>query len=72
MLCLVLQPGQKSGMILPFEVVLELKLPKKNHFNKECAPKWKKKSERFGGFLTKKIHFESPIFTLCDEQAKLG
>ena len=26
MLCLALQPGQKSGMILPFEVVLKLKL----------------------------------------------
>ena len=38
MLCLALQPGQKSGMILPFEVVLKLKLPK-NHFNKKCAPK---------------------------------
>ena len=25
-------------MILPFEVVLKLKLPK-NHFNKKCAPK---------------------------------
>ena len=29
MLCLDLQPGQKSGMILPFEVVLGLKLLKK-------------------------------------------
>ena len=38
MLCLALQPDQKSGMILPFEVVLEFKLPK-NHFNKKCAPK---------------------------------
>ena len=38
MLCLALQPGQKSGMILPIEVVLKLKLPK-NHFNKEYAPK---------------------------------
>ena len=38
MLCLALQPGQKSGMILPFEVVLKLKLPK-NHFNKKFAPK---------------------------------
>ena len=38
MLCLTLQPDQKSGMILPFEVVLKLKLPK-NHFNKKCAPK---------------------------------
>ena len=38
MLCLALQPGQKLGMILPFEVVLKLKLPK-NHFNKKCAPK---------------------------------
>ena len=35
---LALQPGQKSGMILSFEVVLKLKLPK-NHFNKKCAPK---------------------------------
>jgi hypothetical protein len=26
----------KLGMILPFEVVLKLKLPK-NHFNKKCA-----------------------------------
>ena len=38
MLCLALQPGPKLGMILPFEMVLELKLPK-NHFNKKCAPK---------------------------------
>ena len=38
MLCLALQFGQKLGMILPFEVVLRLKLPK-NHFNKKCAPK---------------------------------
>ena len=38
MLCLALQPGQKLGIILPFEVVLELKLPK-NHFNQKCAPK---------------------------------
>ena len=37
-LCLALQPGQKSGMILPFEVVLKLKLPK-NNFNKKCASK---------------------------------
>jgi hypothetical protein len=28
MLCLALQPGQKSGMILRFEVFLKLKLPK--------------------------------------------
>ena len=64
MLCLALQAGQKSGMILPFEVVLKLKLPK-NHFNKKCAPKNlflnKKRSERFERFLTQKIHFESPI-----------
>ena len=33
-----LQPGQKLGIILPFEVVLKLKLPK-NHFNKKHAPK---------------------------------
>ena len=33
MLCLALEPVQKSGMIFPFEVVLELKLPK-NHFTK--------------------------------------
>jgi hypothetical protein len=55
MLCLALQPVQKSGMILPFEVVLKLKLPK-NHFNKECGPKIlllnEKKSERFEGFFT--------------------
>jgi hypothetical protein len=38
MLCLALQTGQNSGMILPFEVVLKLKLPK-NNFNKKCAPK---------------------------------
>ena len=38
MLCLALQPGQKSGMILPFEVLLKLKLPN-NHFNKKWAPK---------------------------------
>jgi hypothetical protein len=38
MLCLALQPGQKSSMILPFEVVLKWKLPK-NHFNKKYAPK---------------------------------
>ena len=38
MLCLALQPGQKSGMILPCEVVLKLKLPK-NHFNKKRDPK---------------------------------
>ena len=38
MLCLALQPGQELGMILPFEVVLKLKLPK-NHFNEKCAPK---------------------------------
>ena len=31
-----------------------------------------KKSERFGLFLTYKIHFESPIFTLCNKLAKLG
>ena len=37
-LCLALQLGQKSDMILPFEVVLKLKLPR-NHFNKKCAPK---------------------------------
>ena len=36
--CLDFQPGQKSGMILPFEVVLKLKL-QKNNFNKKCAPK---------------------------------
>ena len=44
--------------------------------NKECAPKFvffnEKKSERFGWFLTLKIHFESPIFTLCNKAAKLG
>ena len=28
MFCLALQPGQKSGMILPIEMVLKLKLPK--------------------------------------------
>ena len=33
-----LQTGQKLGIILPFEVVLKLKLPK-NHFNKKHAPK---------------------------------
>ena len=38
MFCLALQPGQKSGMVLPFEAVLKLKLPK-NYFNKKCAPK---------------------------------
>ena len=38
MLCLALQRGQTLGMILPFEVVLRLKLPN-NHFNKKCAPK---------------------------------
>ena len=38
MLCLALQPGQKLGMILPFEVVLKLNLPKIN-YNKKCAPK---------------------------------
>ena len=38
MLCLPLQPGQKLGMILPFEAVFKLKL-QKNHFNKKYAPK---------------------------------
>ena len=38
MLCLALQHGQKPGMNLPYEEVLELKLPK-HHFNKKCAPK---------------------------------
>ena len=37
MLCLALQPGQKSGMILPFKKVLKLKLPNNNNFNKKCA-----------------------------------
>ena len=32
----------------------------------------KKNSERFGQFLTLKIHLESPIFALCAELAKLG
>ena len=36
--CLALQPGQKLNMILLFEMVLKLNLPK-NHFNKKCAPK---------------------------------
>ena len=36
--CLALPPRQKSDMILPFEVVLKLKL-QKNHFNKKSAPK---------------------------------
>ena len=35
---LALQPGQKSGMILPFEVVLQLKLPK-SHFKKNVLLK---------------------------------
>ena len=50
MVCLALQPGKKFGMILPFEVVSKLKLPK-NHFNKKSAPKIlilnEKDSERF-------------------------
>ena len=62
-------------MILPFEVVLKLKLPK-NKFNKKRAPYIlfliEKKSEIFEGFLTQKTHFESPISSLCDELAKLG
>ena len=49
-LCLALQSGQKSGMILPSEVVLKLKLPK-NHLTKNVLLKsyssMKKKSERF-------------------------
>ena len=59
MLCLALQPSQKSGMILPFEVVLKLKLAK-YLFNKKCAPKIL--------FLNEK----SPISALCDKLAKLG
>ena len=39
LISLALPPRQKSGMILPFEVVLKLKLPK-NNFNKKCAPKF--------------------------------
>ena len=38
LICLALPPHQKSSMILMFEVVLKLKLPK-HHFNKKCAPK---------------------------------
>ena len=37
MLCLALQPGQKLGMILSFEVVSKLKLPT-SHSNKKYAP----------------------------------
>ena len=38
LICLASPPPQKSEMILPFEVVFKLKLPK-NHLNKKCAPK---------------------------------
>ena len=38
LICLALPPHQKSIMILMFEVVLKLKLPK-HHFNKKSAPK---------------------------------
>ena len=72
MLCLALQPGQKSGMILPFEVVLKLKLPK-NHFNKKSAPKIVILNEKDSDdFWRKKIQLESPILALRDEVAKLG
>jgi hypothetical protein len=51
MLCLVLQPGQKSGKILPFEVVLKLKFYKKIILTENVLQKsyssMKKKSERF-------------------------
>ena len=51
MLCLALRPGQKSGEILPFEVVLKLKLPK-NHFNEKCAliPQRKKNQKDWDDF----------------------
>ena len=75
MLCLVLQPGQKLGMILPFEVVLKLKSPK-NQINKKSAPKIiflnEKKSEKFKSFLTEKIHFESPKLALFDKLSPDG
>ena len=49
MLCLALQPGQKSGMILPFEMVLKSKLPKifltKNVLLKSYSP-MKKKNQK--------------------------
>ena len=38
MLCIVLQPCQKLGMILINKVAKNLKLPK-NNFNKKCAPR---------------------------------
>ena len=40
--CLALPPRQKSGMILPFEVVSKLKLPK-NHINKKSYSSMKTK-----------------------------
>ena len=68
MLCLALQPGQKSGMILPFEVVLKLLLPT-NHFNKKCAPKILFLNEKKIGKMQMIFDVEN---LLCDELGKLG
>ena len=52
-------------------MVLKLKLPKmtKNVLLNSNSL-MKKKSERFGWFLTLKIHFESPILALCSNKGK--
>ena len=70
MLCLALQPGQKSGLILV--VVLKLKLPK-NHFIRKFAPKLsffiEKKIRKFQMIFV--IHFESPMLAIFDKATKL-
>ena len=75
MLCLALQAGQKLGMILPFEVVLKLKLPK-NHFNTKCAPKIlflnEKKIRKVWMIFDIINSLWKSNFSTCYELAKLG
>ena len=56
-------------------MVQKLKLPK-NHFNKKCAPNLlffnEKKFREIRMIFEIEIQFESPIFALCAEIAKLG
>ena len=67
--------SSKIGHDFSYKVVQKLK-SSINHFHKKCAHKQlffdEKKSERFGQFLTQKIHFESPKLALFDELSEDG
>ena len=68
--------SSKIGHDFSNKVVQKLKLSI-NHFYKKCALKQlffneKKNSERFGQFLTQKIHFESPKLALFDQLSPDG